>query len=101
MEVVTGKCRAISAKDPPKDGELILNSNFKNRLMTACDQLTGRDVRPDAPPHRINDRDWTEVGEAAQSHGIFPKLLAAIRPHVPLGYEDETGFHEGVMLVGK
>jgi hypothetical protein len=28
--------------------------------------------------------------------GIFAKMRAAIEAYLPLGYEDETGFHFGV-----
>ncbi len=28
--------------------------------------------------------------------GILAKLRAAMKTHIPLGYQDETGFHYGV-----
>jgi hypothetical protein len=28
--------------------------------------------------------------------GIFVRLRAAMNNHIPLGYEDETGFHFGI-----
>jgi len=29
-------------------------------------------------------------------HGIFAKMRNAIRFEIPIGYQDETGFHMGV-----
>jgi len=29
-------------------------------------------------------------------HGIFAKLRNAVRVDIPVGYQDETGFHYGV-----
>jgi len=34
-------------------------------------------------------------------HGIIAKLRNAIRLEIPIGYQDETGFHMGVKPVEK
>jgi hypothetical protein len=34
-------------------------------------------------------------------HGIVAKLRNAIRIDIPVGYQDETGFHMGVKPAGK
>ena len=46
-------------------------------------------------PLACNDNQiaWHEVGSPAR---IIALLRASIKSHVPVGYEDESGFHYGV-----
>jgi hypothetical protein len=48
-------------------------------------------VRPDG------DTGHGQAEECGSLAGIIAKFRAAIRSRVPLGYEDETGFHVGIM----
>jgi hypothetical protein len=55
----------------------------------------GNDQR-DEPSSFDGNRGQVESGKIEPRNGIITRLLAAIRSHVPLGYEDETGFHVGI-----
>jgi hypothetical protein len=61
--------------------------------MTDDYQSSDRNVQRDGPLSGSGD-----PGEGfLHLAGIIAKFRAAIWSHVPLGYEDETGFHVGVM----
>ena len=60
-------------------------------------QSSDRNVQRDESLSCGGDPGHVESGEIGYRDGIIAMLLAAIRSHVPLGYEDETGFHVGVM----
>jgi hypothetical protein len=65
------------------------------RNMVAGNWLTGRCVGQLMPlPANCHDRRiaWHKVGSPAR---IISALRASIEASVPLGYEDETGFHYG------
>jgi hypothetical protein len=64
--------------------------------MTDDYQSPDRDVQRDESLS-CGDTGRVESGEIERWNGIFAKFLAVIRSCVPLGYEDETGFHVGVM----
>jgi hypothetical protein len=59
--------------------------------MTDGYQFRDRKVRPDG------DTGHAPTEEFGSLAGIIAKFRAAIRSRVPLGYEDETGFHVGIM----
>ena len=53
-------------------------------------------VKMDAVPGRIN-KTWFNHGIAGFSPtGLFMRLKNAIKLDIPVGYQDETGFHTGV-----
>lgn len=42
-------------------------------------------------------KTWTQSGSIGYSPaGIIARLKNAVKAHVPVGYQDETGFHYGV-----
>jgi hypothetical protein len=76
-------------------------SNFlfhlDNDNMTGDYRSSDRDVQRDRLLSSIGDLGQVESVEFGQWTGIIAKFRAAIRSLVPLGYEDEAGFHVGVM----
>jgi hypothetical protein len=64
--------------------------------MIAGTQLAERRMEKTTPlPLACNDNQiaWHEVGSPAR---IIALLRTSIKSHVPVGYEDESGFHYGV-----
>jgi hypothetical protein len=59
------------------------------------DSLAERYVEPETP--LVSARNAVQVAgpKAGFPNRITAKLRAAIDSHVPVGYEDETGFHYG------
>jgi hypothetical protein len=48
------------------------------------------------------NRPWPHAGTFGFSPAtIFTKLRKVVKLNVPVGYQDETGFHQGVKSVGK
>jgi hypothetical protein len=41
------------------------------------------------------------TGIGISFNGIMSKLRSAVEAHIPVGYQDETGFHRGVKPAGK
>jgi len=65
--------------------------------MTDGYQSSDGDVQGNGPASS-DDKSWqVESGEVGHWNGIIGELLTTLRSHVPLGYEDETGFHTGIM----
>ncbi len=60
-------------------------------------QSSGGDVQENEPASSDGKPGHVESGEPRHWGGIFSKFLVIIRSRVPLGYEDETGFHTGIM----
>jgi hypothetical protein len=59
--------------------------------MTDGHRFSGRTGRRDNNTHR------SPTGQLSGVTGIIAKLRAALKSRVPLGYEDETGFHTGAI----
>jgi hypothetical protein len=64
--------------------------------MTDGYQSSDGDVQRARPFSCGGKRGHVESGEIGHWNGIIAKFLAVLRSHVPLGYEDETGFHTGM-----
>jgi hypothetical protein len=60
-------------------------------------QSSDRDVSRSEPLSRSGKLGHVQSGKIGHWDGIIAKFLVTIRSHVPLGYEDETGFHVGIM----
>lgn len=60
-------------------------------------QSSDGDVQEDGPTSGDGKPGHPVSGEISRWNGIISKFLTTIRSHVPLGYEDETGFHTGIM----
>jgi hypothetical protein len=60
-------------------------------------QSSEGDVQQDKPSSCSDKPGHVESGKIGHWNGIISKFLTTIRSHVPLGYEDETGFHTGRM----
>jgi hypothetical protein len=60
-------------------------------------QPVDRDVSRSEPLSRSGNPGHVQSGEIGHWDGIIAKFLATIRSRVPLGYEDKTGFHVGIM----
>lgn len=60
-------------------------------------QSSDGDVQEDAPTSGDGEPGHIKSEQISHCNGIISKLLTTIRSHVPLGYEDETGFHTGIM----
>ncbi len=56
-----------------------------------------QDVQENGPPSSDGEPGHFESAENRHWSGILSKFLIIIRSRVPLGYEDETGFHTGIM----
>jgi hypothetical protein len=47
-------------------------------------------------------KTWANTGSIGLvPSGIIAKLLNAVKMQIPIGYQDETGFHTGVKRVEK
>ena len=52
--------------------------------------------------HILTHKPWSHTGNASVAPaGIIAKLVSMIKIEVPVGYQDETGFHYGSKSVGK
>jgi hypothetical protein len=69
---------------------------FSGSLPDALNMCDGCQF-PDADARRDTSARHAQAGEFPYLAGIIAKFRAAFRSRVPLGYEDETGFHLGVM----
>ena len=50
----------------------------------------------------LTDKPWSNTGNAGFSPaGIFANLRNILKLNVPVGYQDETGFHYGVKTADK
>ena len=65
--------------------------------MTDAYQSSGGDVQENKPTSSDDKFGYVESGKISYWNGIITKFLTILRSHVPLGYEDETGFHTGNM----
>jgi len=53
-------------------------------------------------PATMNHKPWSSNGaSAASSTGFFAKLRNMVKLEVPVGYQDENGFHLGVKSAEK
>ena len=46
-------------------------------------------------------KPWSHAAAGFSPSGIMAKLRNAVKNHIPVGYQDETGFHYGVKPVDK
>jgi hypothetical protein len=60
-------------------------------------QSSDGDVQRDGPASSGGDPGQVKSVGIRHWNEIIARFLALIRSHVPLGYEDETGFHVGIM----
>jgi hypothetical protein len=65
--------------------------------MTDGYQSSDGDVQENKPTSSDGRPGQVESGKISYWNGIIAKFLTTLRSHVPLGYEDETGFHTGNM----
>jgi hypothetical protein len=87
----------IFLKNWPKKDEL---SSFPSPIlqtMTDGHRSSDEDVQENGATSSDGKSGQVESGEIGRWKGILSKFLATIRSHVPLGYEDETGFHTGIV----
>jgi len=50
----------------------------------------------------LTDKPWSNTGNVSLSAGgIIAKLRNMVKFNVPVGYQDETGFHYGVKTADK
>jgi hypothetical protein len=60
-------------------------------------QSSEGDIQQSEPSHHSDKPGHVESGKIGYWNGVLSTFLTTIRSHVPLGYEDETGFHTGRM----
>ncbi|MGD0087065.1 MAG: hypothetical protein ABSC24_08045 [Verrucomicrobiota bacterium] len=65
--------------------------------MTDGYQSLDGDVQENGPTSSGGRSGHVESGKIGHWNGIIAEFLTTLRSHVPLGYEDETGFHTGIM----
>jgi hypothetical protein len=65
--------------------------------MTDGYQSADGDVQENEPTSSDDKSGYVKPGNISYWNGIIAKFLTTLRSHVPLGYEDETGFHTGIM----
>jgi len=65
--------------------------------MTDGYQSSDGDVQENGPISSDDKSGQVESGEIGPWNGIIAKFLTTLRSPVPLGYEDETGFHTGIV----
>ncbi len=87
----------ISANNWPKKDELSSFPSLILQIMTDGYQSSDEDVQEYEPTSSDGKSGQVASGEIGRWNGILSKLLTTIRSHVPLGYEDETGFHTGIV----
>jgi len=50
----------------------------------------------------VTHKDWSQTGNVGFSPaGLIAKLRKMVKIEVPVGYQDETGFHYGVKSADK
>jgi hypothetical protein len=53
-------------------------------------------------PATMNHKPWSNTGSnGVSSTGFFAKLRNMVKFELPVGYQDETGFHYGVKSAEK
>jgi hypothetical protein len=65
--------------------------------MTDDYPLSDRNDQRDEPSSFDGNDGQVESSRMGSGKGIIARFFAAIRSHVPPGYEDETGFHVGTV----
>ena len=63
--------------------------------MVSSHQFAGQGVEERTPSPSGNNGLQEPVTEAVIPTGVFGRLISAIGAKLPVGYEDEVGFHYG------